>query len=384
MLGPGPGDLRGRLRPGPRRDQRPEGDPAAAHPDHRRRQRPAGHGRLRGQYGDELNFVFLEPDESPSGCGGPGALRAEGRDPATLRFSLYAATRQMRDAGQARVDLLGALRGVGLDRIVCFPTRWSPTLEAQAAFADDCRAAGARRRSRRERRLASGSAPARAPSGRSGRRGATARSGTRRARPAGPAGPGRSGANRSARRTRPPRPRVAVASLTSQASSSASSRIAVRERDAVTRARGDRLTASAAPSGSRKTTTEPRRGQRSTVGSTSSQSPASMAGACSPRPRRPATARGARAEARRPTRPRRSAGPRVASRAAEWRSAGSAGDPRLARRRRSPSRRRRSRRSCRGASWRRPGRSTPSPSRPACWRSRRARAGSGPSRGARA
>ena len=31
---------------------------------------------------------------------------------------------------------------IGLDRIVCFPTRWSPTLEAQAAFAEDCRAAG--------------------------------------------------------------------------------------------------------------------------------------------------------------------------------------------------------------------------------------------------
>ncbi len=30
----------------------------------------------------------------------------------------------------------------GLDRLVAFPTRWSPTLEAQAAFAEDCQAAG--------------------------------------------------------------------------------------------------------------------------------------------------------------------------------------------------------------------------------------------------
>jgi hypothetical protein len=30
----------------------------------------------------------------------------------------------------------------GLDRLVAFPTRWSPTVEAQAAFAEDCRAAG--------------------------------------------------------------------------------------------------------------------------------------------------------------------------------------------------------------------------------------------------
>ena len=25
---------------------------------------------------------------------------------------------------------------------MCFPTRWAPTLEAQARFAEDCRAAG--------------------------------------------------------------------------------------------------------------------------------------------------------------------------------------------------------------------------------------------------
>ena len=41
MFEPGPGHLRGRVRPRPRRDQRPEGHPAAAHPDHRRRQRRA-------------------------------------------------------------------------------------------------------------------------------------------------------------------------------------------------------------------------------------------------------------------------------------------------------------------------------------------------------
>jgi hypothetical protein len=40
------------------------------------------------------------------------------------------------------VDRLGAFAAIGLDRIVCFPTRWSPTVEAQDSFADDCRAAG--------------------------------------------------------------------------------------------------------------------------------------------------------------------------------------------------------------------------------------------------
>ena len=62
--------------------------------------------------------------------------------PATLRFSLYTRDEEMRDVGQERVDTLAGFAEIGLDRIVCFPTRWSPTIEAQAAFAEDCRAAG--------------------------------------------------------------------------------------------------------------------------------------------------------------------------------------------------------------------------------------------------
>jgi F420-dependent oxidoreductase-like protein len=94
-------------------------------------------------YADELNFVFLEPDviaqrmiDVRERCA------AEGRDPATMRFSLYERDELMRDGGQARVDRLALMAEIGLDRIVCFPTRWSPTAEAQAAFAEDCRAAG--------------------------------------------------------------------------------------------------------------------------------------------------------------------------------------------------------------------------------------------------
>ena len=95
------------------------------------------------KYADELNFVFLEPDEIAERIVSVRArCEAEGRDPATLRFSLYARDEEMREAGQERVDLLARFAAVGLDRIVCFPTRWSPTEEAQAAFADDCRAAG--------------------------------------------------------------------------------------------------------------------------------------------------------------------------------------------------------------------------------------------------
>ena len=107
-----------------------------------------GNGRrttagLAVKFADELNFVFLDApeirvriDEVRATCG------ARGRDPATLRFSLYASDEEMRDGGQARVDALGEYRETGLDRIVCFPTRWDPTVDAQAAFAADCRAAG--------------------------------------------------------------------------------------------------------------------------------------------------------------------------------------------------------------------------------------------------
>ena len=97
------------------------------------------------RYADELNYVFLEPDEIVDRMRHVRErCETEGRDPTTLRFSLYARDEQMRDAGQARVDRLGRFAEIGLDRLVAFPTRWSPTLEAQAAFAQDCEAAGIR------------------------------------------------------------------------------------------------------------------------------------------------------------------------------------------------------------------------------------------------
>jgi F420-dependent oxidoreductase-like protein len=95
------------------------------------------------KFADELNYVFLGPDEIAERM---VAVRRrceeEGRDPATLRFSLYARDEEMRNAGQARVDLIARLRDIGLDRVVAFPTRWSPTAEAQAALGEDVRAAG--------------------------------------------------------------------------------------------------------------------------------------------------------------------------------------------------------------------------------------------------
>jgi F420-dependent oxidoreductase-like protein len=95
------------------------------------------------RHGDELNYVFLSPKEVADRMTAVRArCEAEGRDPATLRFSLYVRDEEMRDRGQQRVDAVAAYAEIALDRIVCFPTRWSPTEETQAAFAEDCVAAG--------------------------------------------------------------------------------------------------------------------------------------------------------------------------------------------------------------------------------------------------
>jgi F420-dependent oxidoreductase-like protein len=95
------------------------------------------------KYADELNYVFLTADEIAARMVSVRErCEREGRDPGTLRFSLYTRDEVVRSAGRERVDHLAGMAAIGLDRIVCFPTRWAPTLEAQAAFAEDCRAAG--------------------------------------------------------------------------------------------------------------------------------------------------------------------------------------------------------------------------------------------------
>lgn len=99
--------------------------------------------RYAARFADELNLVFLGPDQVAEQL---PVIRQrceeEGRDPASLRLSLYARDTDVREPGQARVDFIGRLAGIGLDRLVAFPTRWSPTADAQAAFAEDVRSAG--------------------------------------------------------------------------------------------------------------------------------------------------------------------------------------------------------------------------------------------------
>jgi F420-dependent oxidoreductase-like protein len=107
-----------------------------------------GNGRVRTaglavQFADELNFVFTGPDETAERMADVRAMcEATGRDPASLRFSVYTLDEDFIEQGQPRVDLIGAFADVGVDRIMCFPTKVDPSLEAQARFAEDVVAAG--------------------------------------------------------------------------------------------------------------------------------------------------------------------------------------------------------------------------------------------------
>jgi len=99
--------------------------------------------RLAVRYADELNLVFLDPAEVAEHMT-VARRRCEeiGRDPATLRISLYSRDGDVRPVGQERVDRLGAFADLGLDRLVTFPSRWDTSEDGLARFADDCRAAG--------------------------------------------------------------------------------------------------------------------------------------------------------------------------------------------------------------------------------------------------
>jgi F420-dependent oxidoreductase-like protein len=99
--------------------------------------------RLAARYADELNLVYLSPEDVVEELPTVRARCEEiGRDPASLRVSLYARDEDVQFAGQARVDFLGRCAEIGLSRLVAFPTRWEPTTDTQAGFAADCTAAG--------------------------------------------------------------------------------------------------------------------------------------------------------------------------------------------------------------------------------------------------
>ena len=99
--------------------------------------------RIAVQFADELNLVYVGPARVAE-LVTVARERCEeaGRDPATLRISLYTSDDHIREPGQPTVDLLAALQDLGLSRVISFPGRWSTELDAQARFAEDCRTAG--------------------------------------------------------------------------------------------------------------------------------------------------------------------------------------------------------------------------------------------------
>ena len=99
--------------------------------------------RLAARFADELNLFHFTPD----------ALREElaltrqrceeqGRDPASLRVSMFWDERNHLLGRQERVDQLAAYAELGLDRLIAFPCLHGTGPEPQEQFADDCRAAG--------------------------------------------------------------------------------------------------------------------------------------------------------------------------------------------------------------------------------------------------
>ena len=141
---PGAGELRGPVRARPRRDQRAKGPPGAAHPDHRRGQRRAGHGRATpSAMPTSSTSSSCRPTSAPRGCAQSGndarpriATRPRSGSRctrATRRCATWVRPGSTRSPGSQEI---------GLDRIVCFPARWAPTVEAQERFAEDVQAAG--------------------------------------------------------------------------------------------------------------------------------------------------------------------------------------------------------------------------------------------------
>ncbi len=99
--------------------------------------------RLAAQFADELNLVFLDPAAAAESMT-VARQRCEeaGRDPATLRISIYAPDRLFATPGAERVDALARYAAIGMARLVAFLGDRSVELESQAAFAEDVRAAG--------------------------------------------------------------------------------------------------------------------------------------------------------------------------------------------------------------------------------------------------
>lgn len=99
--------------------------------------------RLAARFADELNLVYLSPQEVAEVL--PIIERRceeEGRDRRSLRLSVYAPDEEVVREGQARIDLLAGYAALGVERLVGFLPTAIRDPEAQERLALDARAAG--------------------------------------------------------------------------------------------------------------------------------------------------------------------------------------------------------------------------------------------------
>ena len=99
--------------------------------------------RLAARFADELNVDGLTPKEVREALPTIRARCEEvDRDPATLAISVHIWTETLSIPGQRRVDLLGAYRESGVDRVMGLDTGAASSGEALETLAADARSAG--------------------------------------------------------------------------------------------------------------------------------------------------------------------------------------------------------------------------------------------------
>ena len=99
--------------------------------------------RLAAKYADELNVDGLSPDEVREALPTIRARCEEiGRDPSTLAISVHVWKETASIPGQRRVDLLGAYRETGVDRVMALDVGSATSDEALEVFAEEARQAG--------------------------------------------------------------------------------------------------------------------------------------------------------------------------------------------------------------------------------------------------
>lgn len=95
--------------------------------------------RIAVRFADELNFVFIPPEKMPEELEITRRMCEElGRDPDSLRISVYALDEDMRRSGRERIELLEAYARLGITRFVGNLHLQNGGLADLESFARDC------------------------------------------------------------------------------------------------------------------------------------------------------------------------------------------------------------------------------------------------------